>query len=108
MKYGNKKTIVNGITFDSKKEAEYYVKLLAIMAAGLIEKITIQPRYILQDSFEKRGKKFRKMEYVADFEVQYVDGYTEVIDVKGMKTDVYKLKKKMFEYKYPNMTIVEV
>ena len=108
MKYGNRKTVVDGIIFDSKKEAEHYTKLLAMIAAGYVTRITRQPRYELQGSFEKDGKKFRKMEYVADFEVTYADGHVEVIDVKGMRTDVYKLKRKMFEYKYPDKTIVEV
>lgn len=108
MKYGNKKTTVNGITFDSKKEAKYYTELLALMAADVVTNIKIQPRYTLQDSYKKNGKVIRKIEYVADFEVTYTDGHIEIVDVKGVKTDVYRLKKKLFEYKYPNYKIVEV
>lgn len=108
MKYKNSKTVVNGITFDSKKEANYYTKLLALMAAGVVTRIKRQPVYLIQEGYRKNGKAVRKIEYVADFEVEYASGRTEIVDVKGMKTDVYRLKKKLFEYKYPNYEIVEV
>lgn len=48
------------------------------------------------------------MEYVADFKVTYADGRVEIIDCKGMKTEAYKIKKKLFEYRYPELTIKEV
>jgi len=108
MKYGNRKTVVDGIVFDSVKESRYYMHLKLMEKAGYVVKIQRQVPFILQDGFRKGGKAIRPIKYIADFVVEYADGHTEVIDVKGCKTDVYLLKKKLFEYKYHNMTIVEV
>jgi hypothetical protein len=99
-KYGNKKTIIDGITFDSKAEAKYYEQLKWLKQAKEIKSFKLQPRYILQDGFIKNGKKYRKIEYVADFEVQKLDGTTEVIDIKGIETKEFALKRKLFEAKY--------
>ncbi|WP_235425051.1 DUF1064 domain-containing protein [Heyndrickxia ginsengihumi] len=99
-KYGNKKTIVDGITFDSKAEARFYSELKLRKQAGEIKDFVLQPRYILQDGFVKNGKTFRKIEYVADFEIHHNDGTTEVVDVKGAITKEFSLKRKMFEFKY--------
>lgn len=108
-KYGNKPTVVDGIKFDSKKEAAYYTdNLLPRKASGQIESINLQVRYILQDGFKKNGVYFRPITYIADFVLTKRTGGVEVIDVKGMKTEVYKLKRKLFEKKYPDLTIKEV
>lgn len=100
-KYGNKKVTVHGINFDSKMEAEYYLYLLELQARGEVKDIELQPKYLLQPAFKKNGKSIRKIEYIPDFKVTYIDGSTDVIDVKGMETSDFKLKKKMFQYKYP-------
>lgn len=108
-KYHNKRTTVDGITFDSKKEARRYVELKMLEKCGAISQLVLQPRFELQESFKKSGKAHRKIEYVADF--MYRDNkksVTVIEDIKGMRTDVYKLKKKLFEYKYPNLTINEL
>ena len=98
-KYSSAKTDVDGITFDSKKEAEFYAELKLRERAGEISHLRLQPRYLLQEAFKHEGKQYREIEYVADFE--YVEnGETVVIDVKGFKTAVYMLKKKLFLYKY--------
>ena len=98
-KYSSAKTDVDGITFDSKKEAEFYAELKLRERAGKIFHLRLQPRYLLQEAFKHEGKQYNKMEYVADFE--YIEnGETVVIDVKGFKTAVYMLKKKLFLYKY--------
>lgn len=100
-KYHNKKTVVDGIMFDSRKEANRYGELKILEKLNQIKRLELQPRFLLQKEFNYKGKMIRKIEYVADF--QYVDNKTfETIveDVKGMKTDVYKLKKKMLLYKY--------
>lgn len=102
-KYNAKKTIVDGHPFDSKREAERYCELKLFLKAGEIRNLELQPRFLLQDKFkDKTGTTHRKIEYVADF--MYVDksGKTVVEDVKGVLTDVYKLKKKMFLKKYDN------
>lgn len=106
-KYGNKKTVIDGITFDSKKEAERYLVLKDMLKHDEIEELKIQPKFLLQDSFKYRGQVIRKIYYIADF--SYIkEGNLVVEDVKGKKTDVYKLKKKLFLYKYPKMDFREV
>lgn len=107
-KYGNIKTEVDGIKFDSKKEANRYQELKVLKSIGKIENLKLQPRYELQPKYRINGRNIRNLEYKADFE--YIDKKTgEIIteDVKGMKTPVYKIKKKLFEYKY-NREIKEI
>lgn len=100
-KYKNKKTTCDGIEFDSKKERNYYLKLKAMEELGLIKDLELQKEYILQDKFVLNGKTRRKITYKADFSyVTTEDDKLHVVDVKGFKTEVYKLKKKLFEYKY--------
>lgn len=98
-KYSSAKTDIDGIRFDSKKEAEFYVELKLREKAGEISDLRLQPRYLLQEAFKHEGKQYREMEYVADFE--YVeDGITVVVDVKGFRTAVYMIKRKLFLYRY--------
>lgn len=96
-KYRAKKTVVDGIKFDSKREAERYCELKLLEKAKKIRNLELQPRFLLQDKFkDKQGNTHRKIEYVADF--LYIDklGRNVVEDVKGVLTDVYKIKKKIF------------
>ncbi len=104
-KYNNQKTVVDGIQFDSIKEAEYYCKLKILKKAGEIKDFGLQPRFELQPAFEKNGKKFRPITYVADFVIVNNDGTTDVVDVKGFETQVFKIKRKLFEYKYPDLNL---
>ena len=98
-KYSSAKTDIDGIRFDSKKEAGFYAELKLREKAGEITHLRLQPRYLLQEAFKHEGKQYREMEYVADFE--YIEnGETVVVDVKGFKTAVYMIKKKLFLYKY--------
>ncbi len=99
-KYGNKKTIRDGHQFDSLAEAKYYEQLKWLMQAKQIKSFKLQPRYLLQEGFKKNGKTIRKIEYVADFEVKHLDGSIEVIDVKGVETEAFKLKAKLFDKLY--------
>ena len=100
-KYYSKKVIVDNIVFDSKKEASYYLKLKALLKSGVIKDLELQKEYILQDKFKINGKTQRKISYKADFTYFSVeDNKLHVVDVKGFKTEIYKLKKKLFEYKY--------
>ena len=103
-KYRNKKVIVDGEEFDSKKEGNRYKELKLLLKAGKISNLELQPRFLLQDGFKKNGRTFRKIEYIADF--RYIEnGKTIVEDVKGMQTDVFKLKHKIFEKVYPNLEL---
>ena len=106
-KYNARKTSVDGITFDSAKEAQHYATLLLLERAGVIENLKLQPRFLLQEGFTYNGHKERKIEYVADFQYER-NGQTIVEDVKGMKTEVYKLKRKLFLYKYRDIVFREV
>lgn len=103
-KYRNKKIVVDNIKFDSNLEATRYKELKLLERAGTITDLELQPRFLLQDSFKKNGRTFRKIEYVADF--KYIEnGKTIVEDVKGMQTDVFKLKHKIFEKVYPDLEL---
>ena len=96
-KYGNKKITVDNILFDSKKEAKRYQQLKLMEKAGLITNLALQPKFILQDSFVYKNRTYRKIEYIADFSyIRVNDDMLVVEDVKGLKTDVFKLKEKMF------------
>ncbi len=104
-KYKNKKTVVDGITFDSKAESEYYLVLKEMLAAGEIKDMRLQPVYVLQEKCVRNGKKLQAITYKADFEVLHLNGTLEVIDIKGEETEAFKIKAKMFQYKYPNMKL---
>ena len=96
-KYNARKTTVCGRTFDSKREADYYLELLAQKQAGEIVRIGFQPSYTLLAGFkDNQGNKQRAITYTADFFVTYADGHSEVIEVKGMRTRDYLLRKKLF------------
>ncbi|WP_144495877.1 DUF1064 domain-containing protein [Bacillus pumilus] len=99
-KYGARKTIVDGITFDSKAEAKYYQQLKWLKQAKQIKDFSLQPRFELQETFKKHDKTFRKIEYIADFEVTNLDGSKEVIDIKGMETKEFAIKRKLYERKF--------
>lgn len=94
-KYNAKKTVVDGITFDSKKEAKRYGELLLLQRAGVISNLQLQVPYILIN----KSKYGRAIKYVADF-VYYENKQIVVEDVKGIRTPVYRLKKRLFEEKY--------
>lgn len=100
-KYHNKKVKYDGYTFDSIREKNYYIKLKLLEKAGKIKELELQKEYELQPSYKLNNKTSRKITYRADFTYKTTkDDKMHVIDVKGFKTDVYKLKKKLFEYKY--------
>jgi len=107
-KYKNKKIIIDGITFASLSEGQRYVDLKEMQARGDVISFEIQPEFILQPSFVKKGKTIRAIKYVADFKVVRKDGSVHIEDVKGsagFMTDVFRLKKKIFEFRYPDLEI---
>jgi len=108
MKYKAVKTVIDGYKFSSKLEARRYIDLKLLEKAGEIKHLELQPRFELQPKFIKNGIKYRKIEYVADFLYQNKDNGITIEDSKGFKTPMYQLKKKLFEYKYPKLTIREV
>ena len=107
-KWKNKPTTIDGITFDSKKEAEYYCELKLLKRAGLVKDFEMQVPYQLQPGYKRDGRAVRAITYVADFRITYPDGHVEVVDVKGAKTEVYKIKKKILLYLHPELIFREV
>jgi hypothetical protein len=99
-KYGARKTVVDGITFASAAEARRYGELRLLEKAKLIRNIELQPQF----PFTIDGKIIFK--YIADF--AYFEGQTRKIeDVKGFKTPLYKLKKKLIEAQF-DVKITEI
>lgn len=108
-KYGNKKIIIDGIEFDSKLEGNRYCQLKILERAKEIKDLRRQVQYVIQPSYRKNNKTIRPIYYIADF--VYYDikkGKTIIEDTKGYRNEIYKLKKKMFEYKYPDLEISEI
>ena len=101
-KYNAKKVEIDGIVFDSRAEGRFYEHLLDLMHDGVVESFEMQRPYTLLDKFPhpKTGKTIRAIKYVPDFEVIYTDGRVEVVDVKGMQTDVFRMKCKLFMFRY--------
>ena len=100
-KYKAVKTEVDGIKFDSKKEANRHIELKKLEKANVISSLKLQVKHVLQPKFKMGNKTIRAITYVSDFE--YYDEVKKewiIEDVKGMQTDIYKLKKKMFMYKF--------
>lgn len=108
-KYNNKKCTVNGIVFDSRKEARRYQELLLLQRAGVIKNLQRQVKYVLipaqYESYERYGKNGQRLKdgrklierecaYIADF-VYEEDGKTVVEDTKGFKTKDFIIKRKL-------------
>lgn len=101
-KYRNIKT--NG--YDSAKEAKRANELKLLERAGEITDLQEQVSILLQERFRHNSKWERAITYIADF-VYYKDGEKIIEDVKGFKTDVYKIKRKMLLFTYPNVCFIE-
>lgn len=107
-KYHNIKPIIDGIKFDSVDEARYYLVVLGMQKDKQIKSFELQHKFELLPAFtDFSGKKQRKMEYVADFVLHCADGHTRVIDVKGVETEGFKLKRKLFNSIYRETAILE-
>lgn len=124
-KIKHKRTEVDEIVFDSKMESDYYIHLKELKAKGIVKDFSLQPEYILQEKFiivdgqviEGSHPEFDKIKrktkaitvqaikYISDFLVEYVDGHIETVDTKGQETADFKIKKKMFMYKYPHLQL---
>lgn len=95
-KYGNQKTVVDGITFDSKAEAARWVELKTLEFTGHITDLQRQVRFeLVPKGKDSTGRGVRSVAYVADFTYRDDMACPVVEDVKGMKTEVYRLKKKL-------------
>lgn len=102
-KYRNKPVEIDGIHFDSQKEARRWRLLKQLQAAGEISNLELQPRYeILPGFVDANGKRHRATHYVADFSYWEKD-HLVVEDVKGAHqtvTPLFRLKMKMLLYRY--------
>lgn len=108
-KYGNKKVIIDGIVFDSKKEAMRWKALSLLEKAGAIQNLTRQVKFVLipaqrePGTMGKRGGLIqgklieKECSYKADF-FYMENGVPVVEDVKGYRTEVYKIKRKLMLY----------
>ena len=101
------KRTYDGIVFDSELEMKYYKDVVMPgVASGEIVDYQLQKPYELQPKYRKerggRMETVRAINYVADFWLKYKDGTTEVIDTKGCPDTVALMKRKMFDYLYPD------
>lgn len=99
MKYKNKRAVIDGMRFDSLKEANRWLYLCELADKGEIQDLQRQVHFELVPKQMHDGKAVRKAEYIADF-VYFRDSVRVVEDTKGVKTEVYKLKKKLMFYMY--------
>jgi hypothetical protein len=108
-KYNTKKVEIDGIKFDSKAEGDYYLHLKQQVSERQILGFERQKRMLLQEGFSVEGVKgkIRPIFYVIDFIITENDGTLTYVDVKGMETDVFKLKKKLFMKRY-NTALLKV
>ncbi|AKQ59719.1 PF06356 domain protein [Bordetella hinzii 5132] len=106
-KYRNKKTTLDGVEFDSKREAARYSQLRMLERAGQIRDLSLQPKFTLIDSQRRAdGKAERPVIYIADF--MYFEGDACVVeDAKGMKTPDYVIKRKLMLSRH-GITVKEV
>lgn len=110
-KYSNKKAFVNGIKFDSNKEAKRFQELSLLERAGVIQNLERQVKFVLIPSQYGivNGKKKcieRDCKYIADF-AYYQNGEYIVEDTKGIRTTDYIIKRKLMLYVH-NVRIREI
>lgn len=118
-KYKAKKTQVDGIWFDSKKEAQRFIYLRDSMKRGDISDLQMQVKFLLipaQYEHDRTGRLSgkirgrlleREVTYKADFVYKDANGNEVVEDVKGVRTPVWKIKRKLMLYVH-NIRVVEV
>ena len=98
-KYKAKKTVVDGITFDSKKEAARYSELKLLEHAGEVHELQRQVKFLLIPPQKENGKVIeRECRYIADFVYKDKEGRLVVEDTKGVKTKDYIIKRKLMLY----------
>jgi len=107
MKYKNETQTVDGITFQKKKEAAYYSQLKIEKRCGLIKSFERQVAFDLYAIHYVETPELynavRVCSHIVDFIVTRKDGSKEVREVKGFATDIWDLKRKLFEANYPDL-----
>lgn len=107
-KYRAQKTVIDGITFASKREAVFYVTYRTKEQAGLIRELTLQPKFpLIYDDKPilglpaKDGRRGKKLAFFADFSFVDVDtGKRHIVDVKGVDTPISRLKRALIKAMY--------
>ncbi len=107
-KYKNKWTVVDGIKFQSIKEAARYSELKMLEKAGIIKDLKLQPWFYIAVEVEWNGRKLKARTYKADFSYYDVTFKRQTVeDVKGHLTDLYKLKRQLFLSLFPQYYFIE-
>lgn len=108
-KYGNKKVVMQGIEFDSRKEANRYVELNLLLRAKKISNLELQKKFVLIPAQRIDGKVVeRECSYIADFTYIDADTGTMIVeDTKGFKTKDYIIKRKLMLWVH-NVSIREI
>lgn len=111
-KYRNNKVEVDGIKFDSKKEANRYLELKLLERAGEISDLELQPEFVLLPSYvDNQGRRERVIKYISDF--KYTDNRNGKVYVEDVKSNItkkdktYVIKKKFFKNMYPEYIFIE-
>lgn len=105
-KYGAKKTVIDGIKFDSRMEANYYLELKLMLNKKQIVSFKRQPHFELAPAGKTSwGQQYTKVVYTPDFLVEYPDGHVEAVEVKGRETEAFGVRKRLFYYLYPNIML---
>ena len=101
-KYGAVRTVIDGIAFDSGAEADRYATLLQLQRGGLISGLELQPCFpLLVGNINRPAERVKIGTYFADFRYTDVEtGAVIVEDVKGMDTQVSKLKRRLVQAIY--------
>ena len=108
-KYRNIKTTIDGIEFDSKLESNRYSFLKLMEKTGGVKDLVLQPSFELQRKFtDSLGHNHRAINYVGDFGYTNSAGSKIVEDCKGMLTEVFKIKEKLFCFAYPGIKFYKV
>lgn len=103
-KYNNRKIMVDGVEFDSIAESRRYQELIMSSRAGEIYDLKVHQRWELLPSYKHGNKTVRGIFYEDDF--NYIDSKDKkrhVEDVKGVQTEAFKIKRKMFLQRYPEV-----
>ena len=98
-KYNARRVTIDGVTYDSQAESRRGVELAMMEKGGAISGLRVHPRYLIVDRFVHEGHVIRASYYEADFE--YIENGRRIVeDVKGVVTEVFGLKKKLFLLRY--------
>ena len=100
------KIMIDDHVFPSILESKFYVFLKKNIKGLSIKSFEIQVTFELQEKFKKYGKSIRAITYTPDFKLTYNNGDVIYIDTKGKVTEEFKIKQKLFDFKFPQDTLL--